>query len=159
MNKLSGKQLFFYKIIAVLAVLFLVGFLRYCGGAKLFCAQSGSIFDVAKITFWAMIIYGLFEFLIPGFSEQDNIFFAKLAAIVSAPILVVILMAVFPAGFTLAILAVAISVIIAQILEIFLSRKEPNCAMILVTTLLFLIFLVCFIIFSYHPLGGFLFKR
>ncbi|MFA4880098.1 MAG: hypothetical protein WC650_00540 [Candidatus Doudnabacteria bacterium] len=159
MNKLSKKQLLFYKIIAVIAVLFLVGFLRYAGGLKLFCAQDGSIFEIAKVVFWAMIIYGLLEFLIPGFAERDNIFFGKLAGIVSATILTAVFIMITPSGFTTVFLSVAIAVIIAQFLEQFLSTKEPNCSVILVTTLLFLFFLVSFIIFSYHPLGGFLFER
>lgn len=159
MNKLSKKQLLFYKIIAVIAVLFLVGFLRYAGGIKLFCAQDGSIFEIAKVVFWAMIIYGLLEFLIPGFAERDNIFFGKLAGIVSATILTAVFIMITPSGFTTVFLSVAIAVIIAQFLEQFLSAKEPNCSVILATTLLFLFFLVSFIIFSYHPLEGFLFKR
>ncbi len=159
MNKLSKKQLLFYKIVAIIAVLFLVGFLRYAGGLKLFSAQNGSIFEIAKIVFWAMVIYGLLEFLIPGFAERDNVFFGKLAGIVSATILTAIFLMIVPNGFVTVFLSVAIAVIIAQLLEQFLSTKEPNCTTILIITLLFLFLLVSFIIFSYHPLGGFLFKK
>ena len=159
MKKLSWKKLLLYKVLAVIVILFLVSFLRYCGGTKLFCASNGSIFEIAKIAFWAVLIYGFIEFLIPSFGEQDNIFFSKLTAIVSVPILVTILMLIFPQGFTLSALAVALSVIIAQILEYYLARVQPNCISILVITLLFLIFLICFIIFAYHPLGGVLFNK
>jgi len=159
MKKLSRKKLLLYKILAVIIVLFLVSFLRYYGGTKLFYANNGSIFEIAKIAFWAVLVYGLIEFLIPKFGEQDNIFFGKLAAIVAVPILVVIFMLIFPQGFTLSALSVALAVIIAQILEYHLAKIQPNCTSILVVTLLFLIFLVCFIIFTYHPLGGILFRR
>lgn len=159
MFTLSRKKLFLYKIVSIIALLFFIVFLRYCGGVKLFCAQNGSIFEIAKITFWAMLIYGFFEFLIPGFADRDNIFFGKLAAIVSAPILAAIFLLIFPQGFTLVALAIILSVIIAQIIEWLFTKTQPNCALILVTVVLFLIFFVCFIVFSYHPLGNFLFRK
>ncbi len=159
METLSRKKLLFYKIASTLALLFLISFLRYCSAVQLFCAQNGSIFEIIKVVFWAMLVYGFFEFLIPGFADQENIFFGKLVAIVAAPILVTILLLIFPAGFTLSLIAVAIGVVIAQILEYLVSKRQPNCALILIVTLLFVIFLVCFIVFTYHPLNFFLFRK
>lgn len=158
MPRLTIKQLALYKIVAVLTILFLIAFLRYSTGISLFFAQNNSIFEIAKIVFWAMIIYGLFEFLIPGFAEQENIFFGKLVSIVIAPILTVILLTFFPLGFTMVFFAIILSVITATLLEQYLAVKEPNCAGILITTFLFLFLFICFIIFTYYPLSGFIFK-
>lgn len=159
MNKLSLKKLLLYKVIAVVILLFLISFLRYCSSVKLFCGQNSSIFEITKIVFWAVLIYGFIEFLIPDFGSQDNIFFAKLTSVVAAPVLVAILLAILPAGFTMSLIAVTLAVIITQVAEGFLVRVQPNCVAISVVTLLFLIFLVCFIVFSYHPLGGVLFRK
>lgn len=159
MNKSFKKKWFFYKILAVAVVMFFVAFLRYCSIAKLFCAQSGSIFEIAKIAFWAMFAYGLLEFLIPSFAEQDNIFFAKLTAIVLIPFLITIFILILPDNFWGSLLAVGLTIIISQIAEMLLVRVQPNCISILIVTLLFLIFFVSFIIFTYHPLGGVVFKK
>lgn len=159
METLARRKLLLYKIVSTLALLFLVAFLRYCGSVKLFCAQDGSIFEIIKIAFWATLIYGFFEFLIPGFADQENIFFGKLVSIVCTPILITILLLIFPSGFTLSLLAVAIGIVIAQIIEYLVAKMQPNCALILIVTLLFIIFLVCFIVFSYHPLSFFLFRK
>lgn len=158
MPRLTTRQLVLYKIVAILAILFLIAFLRYSAGISLFFAQNNSIFEIAKVVFWAVIIYGLFEFLIPGFAEQENIFFAKLVGIVIAPILTIILLVFFPLGFTMVFFGITLSIITATAVEQYLATKEPNCAGILVTTFLFLFLFISFIVFTYHPLSGFIFK-
>lgn len=159
MKKILKKKWLLYKILGVIIILFFVAFLRYCTAVQLFCSQNGSIFEITKVVFWAMLIYGLLEFLLPGFAEQDNIFFAKLTAIVAAPVLAAILLAILPNAFTMSIIAVLAAIVIATIAEILLARVQPNCPAILIVTLLFLILLVCFIVFTYYPLGGLLFRK